>query len=154
MKFDGLNQWLTLMANFGVVAGLILLIVEINQNTEMVRAQINLSRADTAISQQKATYTSDHVPVMLVKVRTEEQLTDEEMIRYETYLRAVNRNQDNNLWQYNQGFLGENTPRSIRSAVHIIIGRNELSLAIWEGQKISYTEEYVAFVEDAIADLR
>ncbi len=91
---------------------------------------------------------------MLVKVRTGEQLTDEEMIRYETYLRAVNRNQDNNLWQYNQGFLGENTPRSIRSAVRIIIGRNELSLAIWEGQKISYTEEYVAFVEDAIADLR
>ena len=93
MKFDGLNQWLTLMANFGVVAGLILLIVEINQNTEMVRAQINQSRADTAISQQEATYTSDHVPVMLVKVRTGEQLTDEEMIRYETYLRAVNRNQ-------------------------------------------------------------
>jgi len=151
---EKLNSWLSLGANIGVVIGLILLIVEINQNTQLVRAQINQSRADTAMSEQQATYTSDVVPAMLAKVMREEQLTDEEMIRYRTYLRAFNRNQDNNLWQYNQGFLGENIPSSIRDAVRVVLGRNELSLSIWDRQKIAYTEEYVVFVEDAIESLR
>ena len=154
MNAEKLNSWLSLGANIGVVIGLILLIVEINQNTQLVRAQINQSRADTAMSEQQATYTSDVVPAMLAKVTREEQLTDEEMIRYRTYLRAFNRNQDNNLWQYNQGFLGENIPGSIRDAARGVLGRNELSLSIWDRQKIAYTEEYVVFVEDSIEDLR
>ena len=154
MKLDGLNQWLTLVANFGVLAGLILLIIEIHQNTEMVRAQINQSRADTAMSEQQATYNSDHIPAMLAKVERGEQLSDEEMIRYVTYFRAFNRNQDNNLWQYNQGFLGENIPRSIRNGVRNVIGGHELGITLWDATKHTYTDEYVAFVEDAIADLR
>ena len=154
MKAEILNSWLSLGATLGVVVGLILLIIEIGQNTEMMRAQINQSRTDTAMSQQVATYTSDYTPAMLAKVDRGEQLSDEEMIRYETYLRAFNRNQDNNLWQYNQGFLGENIPRSIRNGVRGVIGGNELGIAVWDSQKITYTEEYVAFVEEAIADLR
>jgi len=154
MNSEKLNSWLSLGANVGVVIGLILLVVEINQNTELARAQMNQDRATTAMSEQQATYTSDHVPEMLAKVEKEQPLSEEERIRYTTYLRAFNRNQDNNLWQYNRGFLGENTPASVRDAARGVIGRNELSISIWDGQKISYTDEYVAFVEDAIADLR
>ena len=115
---------------------------------------MNQDRAATAISVQQAISTSDHVPEMLVKVDREEPLTDEEMIRYRTYFRAFNRNQDNNLWQYNHGFLGENTPESVRAAVRAVIGNNRLSISVWDEQKIAYTNDYVAFVEDAIADLR
>lgn len=38
MNADNVNKWLTLSANIGVVIGLVLLIVEIGQNTEMMRA--------------------------------------------------------------------------------------------------------------------
>ena len=154
MNAEKLNAWLSLAANVGVVIGLMLLIVEIGQNTEMMRAQINQSRTDTALSEQQAVYTTDHVPAMLAKMRRGEQLSDEDLIRYERYFRAFNRNQDNNLWQYNQGYLGENIPHSIRGAARAVIGRHELGIATWEVQKYSYTDEYVAFVEDAIADLR
>ena len=75
------------------------------------------------------------------------------MIRYERLFRAFNRNQDNNLWQYNAGYLGDNIPRSIRGAVRVVIAGHELGIESWEVQKYSYTAEYVAFVEDAIADL-
>ena len=149
-----LNAWLSLGANIGVVIGLMILVVEISQNTEMMRAQINQSRTDTALSEQQAVYTSDHVPAMLAKIDRGEQLSDEDLIRYERFFRAFNRNQDNNLWQYNEGYLGENIPRSIRGAVRAVIAGHELGMATWEVQKYSYTAEYVAFVEDAIADLR
>ncbi|MFC1797628.1 hypothetical protein ACFL1V_11170 [Pseudomonadota bacterium] len=40
MKSDKLGSWLTLAANLGVIAGLILVAVQINQNTAITKAQI------------------------------------------------------------------------------------------------------------------
>ncbi len=154
MNAEKLNAWLSLGANVGVVIGLVLLIFEISQNTEMMQAQINQSRTDTALSEQQAVYTSDHVPALLARIDRGEQLSDEDLIRYERFFRAFNRNQDNNLWQYNEGYLEENIPRSIRGAVREVIAGHRLGIATWELQKYSYTAEYVAFVEDAISDLR
>lgn len=154
MNAQKLNTWLSLGANIGVVIGLMLLIIEIGQNTEMMRAQINQHRTDTALSEQQAVYTSDHIPAMLARIEQGDQLSDEGLIRYERFFRAFNRNQDNNLWQYNQGYLGENIPRSIKGAVRDVFAGHELGIETWEMQKFSYTAEYVAFVEEAIADLR
>jgi hypothetical protein len=39
MDTNRLNRWLTLGANFGVLFGIILLIVELDQNRDMIRAQ-------------------------------------------------------------------------------------------------------------------
>ena len=40
MNAEKVNTWLSLGANIGVVIGLMLLIIEIGQNTDMMRAQI------------------------------------------------------------------------------------------------------------------
>ena len=154
MNSDKLNNWLTLGANIGVIIGLILLIVEIRQNTEMMRAQINQSRTEAAQSEQQATYNSDYMPAILTKVDNGQELTDEEMMRFRPYIRSFNRNMDNQLWQYNQGLLGDNIPRSIRGAVRAVVGKNELTIRVWDSQKFGFTDEYVEFVEDAISDLR
>jgi hypothetical protein len=39
MNPDSLNRWLTLGANVGVLVGLLLLVFELNQNRDMIRAQ-------------------------------------------------------------------------------------------------------------------
>jgi len=46
MSAESINRWLTLGANIGVMIGLILLVVELNQNSELVRAQIHQARSD------------------------------------------------------------------------------------------------------------
>jgi hypothetical protein len=154
MQTEMLNRWLTLAANFGVLIGLILLVYEVRQNADLMRAQINQSRTDTALFQQYSVSDTDYIAPILAKVGRGEQLSDEEMLRYDARMRAFNRNQDNNLWQYNQGYLGENIPASIRGGVRDVIGGSELGMTTWDRQKYSYTEDYVAFVEEAIADLR
>ena len=83
MNAQKLNTWLSLGANIGVVIGLMLLIIEIGQNTEMMRAQINQHRTDTTLSEQQAVYTSDHIPAMLARIERGDQLSDEDLIRYE-----------------------------------------------------------------------
>ena len=40
MNSDRIARWLSLAANLGVLAGIFLLIVELDQNREMMRAQI------------------------------------------------------------------------------------------------------------------
>ena len=154
MKGEKLNSWLSLGANLGVVIGLVLLVIEIRQNTDMMEAQITQSRTETAMSEQQAFYNSEFLPAIRVKVESGEQLSAEEMLRYQTYFRGFNRNMDNQLWQYNRGFLENNIPRSIRNGVRNVIGKSRLSIDVWDRQKISYTDDYVAFVDEAIADLR
>ena len=69
MLTDKVNRWLTLSANVGVIAGLIMVAVQIDQNTRIMKAQIvndyyladmNLELAmmgdDPAISWTKAVY--------------------------------------------------------------------------------------------------
>ncbi len=154
MIADKVNTWLSLGANIGVVIGLMLLIVEIGQNTEMMRAQINQSRTDTALYQQYSMSDTDYVAPIIAKIKRGEQLSDEELIRYDARMRAFNRNQDNNLWQYNQGYLGDNIPRSVRGGVRSVIGGTKHGIETWDKQNYSYTDEYAAFVEEAIKDLR
>ena len=40
MDMDKLNRWMTLFANFGVIAGIIVLAVELQQNNEQLKIQI------------------------------------------------------------------------------------------------------------------
>jgi hypothetical protein len=40
VDFDRLNRWLSLAANLGLLAGLILVAVQINQNTQLARLQL------------------------------------------------------------------------------------------------------------------
>ena len=72
MNADKLNSWLTLGTNMAVVIGLALLVYEIKQNSEMMRAQINQSRTDTALSEQQADYNSEYMPGIVVKIKSSE----------------------------------------------------------------------------------
>lgn len=49
MDTDRLNRWLTLVANIGVLIGILLLVYELNQNSELMRAQISSDRSSHAI---------------------------------------------------------------------------------------------------------
>lgn len=153
MNTQKLNSWLSLAANLGVVVGLLVLVIELQQNTAMMESQIHQGRTEAAQSEQQAVFNSDYIPQILVKVANGEALTAEEIHRYETYFRAFNRNMDNQLWQFHRGFLSQNIPRSVRDAVREVIAGNRLSLDLWEKTKSSYTDEYIGFVDAALADL-
>ena len=47
MKLDKLNSWLTLLANLGVILGIIFLALEVRQNEETLRLQYELALLDS-----------------------------------------------------------------------------------------------------------
>ena len=147
MKFGHINNWLTLIANIGVILGLILVAYEVRQNSELMRVQINQARADSAMVNNEQSFNSSFIPPILVKVRRGDDLSAEERIRFTDYFRAMSRNQDNVLGQYDAGMLGENTPRSIMTFACQFIGTSKASQAAWEYTKGGYTERYIEFIE-------
>ena len=107
MNTDSLNKWLALGANFGVLIGLILLVYEVRQNSELMRAQISMERTNTNM-QILADFANggDLIPI---DVKLQEQiegfpttlgwsevLTAEEKRRYEfwMYVRLTELNND------------------------------------------------------------
>lgn len=154
MKTEKLNSWLTLGANVGVLIGLILLVFELRQNSDLMRAQMSQSRSETSRSGLQAAYNSEYIPAVMIKVRNQEGLTSEEDFRYRLYLRSIHRNQENILWQVNQGLMPYDTPRIMRETLQTLLDDSAYTLAVWDETKQDYTQDYVAFVEEAIADLR
>ena len=150
MSSDQINKWLGLVANIGVIFGLILVAYELQQNSELMRVQINQARADAAMTSNEHSFNSPYIPAIILKIRNGDVLTDEEWIRYVDYFRAMNRNQDNVLSQYRAGMLDETTPRSVADYARDVVGASDYSRQAWQITKVGYTDEYVEFIEAAI----
>ncbi len=69
MDTDRLNRWLSVGANIGVVIGIAVLILEINQNTEMMRAQMTQARAENLLDRYRDEIHSDYWAEILAKRR-------------------------------------------------------------------------------------
>ena len=87
MDTDRLNRWLSVGANIGVVIGIAVLILEINQNTEMMRAQMTQARAENLIDRYRDEIHSDYWAEILAKRRVaktiDEWVSSLEPVEYE-----------------------------------------------------------------------
>jgi hypothetical protein len=88
-RIDRLNRWLTLGANLGVIVGLLILIVEVRQNANLTRAQMESGRNDL-LAQIELSLASPEIGAAWVKsIRSPETLTDVEVRTVESHLVAV-----------------------------------------------------------------
>jgi len=113
---DKANRWLTLGANVGVFIGLLLLVLELDQNSDLIRAQIHQARSDNfgALGYQVAD--SERLLPTLLKFKAAggptdltalETLDPVERERVRTYHASRIQEYDNLYYQYRNGFLDE-----------------------------------------------
>ena len=161
MDTDKLNRLLTLTANLGILIGLVLLIVEIRQNTDLVRAQIAMDRTSTrtqilsdwanggeiAPIEAKLIEQVDGFPMAL---GWSDLLTTEEKRRYR-YRMALRANELNNdLFQCAEGLVNpEICQREVRIRMRVNLHRfYEVGIGFtrWESNYIDAMQE-LALVE-------
>ena len=147
MDSNKINKWLVLAANIGVLIGLALVIYEIRQNSDLMQVQISQARADAAMMSNQQTFESAYIPTILVTIRQGGELSEEDMIRYVSWFRSQNRNQENVLSQYQFGMLDENIPRSIEDFARATIWQSKVSREAWRITRPGYSDPYVAFIE-------
>jgi hypothetical protein len=151
MKLAALNDWLTLIANIGVLAGLIFVGLEIRQNTLALEREISISSAESthgvvansdylAQINQKMTEVNGAIgPV--VALQELYGLSEEEAHRWWRYLFQV--------WLRNQAdwiYGGKEDDACVR-AVQLMRWRD--NQVFFETMKFSLDQDYVACVEAA-----
>jgi len=62
MNLDAVNKWLTLLANFGVIGGLVLVAIQMNFNTETISLQNDLE-LNRALAAGELAYMGDSTPL-------------------------------------------------------------------------------------------
>ncbi len=151
MDSNRINRWLSLGANFGVLIGIILLVVELDQNRDMIRAQTR-----NAIAHQietRLTFVAGNPELASIQRRGwagEELSADEE---YQlTLLTVANiRNWENIRYQYRQGLFDESEFEGERLTWRHLIAVNQRFESIWCSLREGYSPEFAAEINRLIA---
>ena len=114
MDSDRLNRWLSLGANLGVLAGIILIFFELNQNADLMRSQIVQNRGELMEMGFRQVQHSDYWPAIVAKRDIAENpsawvesLTPEELVRVRFQLLGNLASITNQYYQYQSGYLDE-----------------------------------------------
>ena len=90
MDIERTNQWLTLIANVGVLVGVIFLAVELRHSSNAISAQTQDSIADGFIQLNLATISDPTVGEnWVIGLYEPERLTNTEKIRFSMHMRAL-----------------------------------------------------------------
>ena len=89
MKLDRFGGWLALVTNLGVVGGLVLLAVELRQNTQIVRAQAVTSLLTGQMSAETAFMGEDTAAAFVKALDSPGTMTDEEIVKVWAYLNVA-----------------------------------------------------------------
>ncbi len=119
MDGDKVNRWLTLSANIGVLIGIILILAELNQNADLMRAQMTQARGNNAIQTYREMMLSDHWVEIRAKRRaapsTDAWIKSLSPVEYErVWYRQLMDYHDlrTQFYQYQSGYLDEQIWRS------------------------------------------
>ncbi len=107
MEQNRLNSWLTLSANVGVLIGLILLIVELDQTRDMMRSQNRHQIAQEDANFALVTASNRDIAVLIDRAANSGQLTGADHVQSGFRLFAWFRLQENIYYQVRQGLFDE-----------------------------------------------
>ena len=153
MDSDRVNRWLTLGANLGVLVGIILLVVELDQNRDMMRSQIRYQ-----VFQDEANYnlliaTNRELVEVIHRAGQGEQLdgvdTTQNFIRLLAYFRI----QENIHYQFRQGLFDLDEYESIRHARQGFVGVSPDTAKAWCRVRLGTSVEFREDMDQSFVDL-
>ena len=89
MESDRLNRWLTLAANFGVILGIVFVVLEIRQNRDIAMAQVRLEYAAGWRSIDEQRQDEAFAGVYSKSILRPDELTLREIIQLDAYYAGV-----------------------------------------------------------------
>ena len=147
MDSDRLNRWLTLGANLGVLVGILLLVVELQQNREMMRAQTRNEITQGALALLSLTATNQKLAELVVRSNNGEDLSPSERFMYISRSESVFRHFENAHYQYRHGMFDEVEYQKQLSTQESVISRNPGLVEYWCSFKSMYSEPFAAEID-------
>ena len=151
MDKDRLNRWLTLGANLGVLVGIILLIFELEQNREMMRAQTRNEVSAEIVNLLSQVSTSPQLASLLRRADASgEDLTPDEHWQYAHRMAAMFRYFENVHYQYRLGLYDESEYSKHRESWRAYFALGKMRAAIWCDYREISSTEFVAEIDSLL----
>ena len=151
---DSVNKWLTLAANGGVIAGIVFLGIEMQQNNSLLEAQAGYNLFQNRISDMELAQSSHEFALLMQKLSDNEELTRVEEIQSRNYHTKF---MVNFQWEWGEFQAGRLDLSQLPIPVWSALTRNEVAgspspdfMEIWEEFKIYLEPEFVQFMEDEV----
>ena len=127
MNLEKLQGWLAILANVGVVVGLVLLIVELDQTNKQTAAATYQARIGQIDAAAQALALSDYLPEIYIKLEQGgvSDLSPTEQLRLENWEFARYMRLQGQFFQYQQGYLDE-------QSYNVAIDRGAVSYPLWK----------------------
>jgi len=144
MHADKLNRWLTLGANLGVIAGLILLVLELDQNREMMRAQTRHEIAMGIVDLLQVPASNEQLADLMYRAETGGELTPVERYRFNMRTNALLRYWEDAHYQYRVGLYDDVEFSKQKEAWRSAFQRSEGMRLYWCEVRALYSPDYAA----------
>jgi hypothetical protein len=154
-KID-LGQTLNILANVGVIVGIIFLALELNQNNEFLELEAKATRVEVLLDAWERVASDPALVALMIKDRKEEALTEAEEMQLNAYWMGYFIRRE---WQYEN--VSSESHQRIDSLQRVYRAYGSMRRA-WEGGsggsisagKDNFTPEFVAFIEEKLASER
>jgi uncharacterized protein (TIGR02246 family) len=146
-----LTRWLTLGANVAVVVGIVLLIVELEQNRQQMRAQTRHELAMGIVDLLQLPAGNPQLADVLFRALTGEALTPAEQFQFELRSNALFRYWEDVHYQYRLGLYDDVEFDRQRAAWKASMGRSPMAQAYWCRVRTLYSPQFMAEMDGLLA---
>lgn len=144
MDTDKLNRWLALGANLGVLVGLGLLLIELDQNREMMRAQTRHDIAAGIVDLLLVPASNEQLANLMYRAEMGGDLTPEENFQFQMRTNALLRYWEDVHYQYRVGLYDEIEFSKQKGAWEAALDRSRGMREYWCDKRTLYSPEYMA----------
>jgi len=148
-----LARWISLGANVGVLAGIILLVVELNQNREMMRAQIRHELAMGIVDLLQTPASNEQLAGVLYRAHSGDELTEEEQFQFELRSNALLRYWEDVHYQYRAGLYDEIEFARQREAWKVSFANSAGAREYWCRVRSLYSPEFTSELDGLLDDI-
>ena len=152
MKLDHLNKWLMLLANIGVIIGIVFLAIEVNQNTTVTQSSARQESLNAELWLLEQAMAHPEVATTNAGAQTFAfpDLSSEESLNVAIWHAALFRVRENLWFQYRNGVLDEQTWNSSRQVLISQLKNNPSKRQTWEFSSESFSPGFVSEINDEL----
>lgn len=152
MDSHWLTRWLTLGANLAVLIGIVLLIVELDQNRNMMRAQIRHELAMGIVDLLQTPASNEQLADLMYRANSGQELSPTELFQFHLRTNALFRYWEDVHYQYREGLYDDTEYSKQRDAWRASISNSSLRIEYWCQVRTLYSPEFMAEMDGLLPE--
>ncbi len=150
---DRVNSWLSLIASVGILAGLILVAIELNQNTDQLRLQLTFQANQKIFENNRDLLGDNPTPAYAKAITDPENLTYEEFLTADSYVLNLLNEWEDRFFIYEAGLIPDRDwKRHIDEDIYWVLG-SRFAQTRWQTNKSSFESEFAQYVDQALINI-